>query len=100
VNDVFCHEGLERHRTISDKLLFVAYGSLVRSPRSVRVRGGQCVSGRTDDGVVGTSNGLEISVEPGELFGLLGPNDAGKTTMIKVLRTLLLPTSGSARVLG
>jgi ABC-2 type transport system ATP-binding protein len=44
--------------------------------------------------------GITFSIERGELFGLLGPNGAGKTTTIKMLITLLLPTRGSARVLG
>ncbi len=44
--------------------------------------------------------GVDFCVERGELFGLLGPNGAGKTTTIKMLITLLLPTAGSARVLG
>ncbi len=44
--------------------------------------------------------GVDFAVERGELFGLLGPNGAGKTTTIKMLITLLLPTAGSARVLG
>jgi ABC-2 type transport system ATP-binding protein len=44
--------------------------------------------------------GITFAVGQGELFGLLGPNGAGKTTTIKMLITLLLPTAGSARVLG
>lgn len=44
--------------------------------------------------------GINFEVERGELFGLLGPNGAGKTTTIKMLITLLLPSGGSARVLG
>ena len=44
--------------------------------------------------------GIDFEVPAGELFGLLGPNGAGKTTTIKMLITLLIPTAGSARVLG
>jgi ABC-2 type transport system ATP-binding protein len=43
---------------------------------------------------------MTISVQPGETFGLLGPNGAGKTTAIKMLITLLPPTSGDASVAG
>ena len=44
--------------------------------------------------------GLDMAVPEGEFFGFLGPNGAGKTTTIKVLSTLLSPTSGSVRVNG
>src|SRR5437899_7678167 len=44
--------------------------------------------------------GISFQIEEGELFGLLGPNGAGKTTTIKMLITLLIPTAGTASVLG
>ena len=43
---------------------------------------------------------LTFSVKPGEVFGLLGSNGAGKSTAIRMLCGLLAPTAGSARVLG
>lgn len=43
---------------------------------------------------------LDLSVDEGELFALLGVNGAGKTTTVKMLSCLLSPTDGDARVLG
>ena len=43
---------------------------------------------------------VSFDVDRGELFGFLGPNGAGKTTTIRILSTLLRPTSGVARVAG
>jgi ABC-2 type transport system ATP-binding protein len=44
--------------------------------------------------------GIDMAVEQGEVFGFLGPNGAGKTTTVRMLTTLLRPTSGEARVAG
>jgi len=44
--------------------------------------------------------GISFSVEKGEIFGLLGQNGAGKTTTIKMLITMLAPTSGVCKVFG
>jgi hypothetical protein len=43
-------------------------------------------------------DGISFEVQKGELFGLLGPNEAGKTTTVKMLTTLLILSSGSARI--
>jgi ABC-2 type transport system ATP-binding protein len=45
-------------------------------------------------------NDVSFEVKRSEVFGFLGPNGAGKTTTIKMLTTLLPPTSGEAKVLG
>ncbi len=45
-------------------------------------------------------NGVSFSVNEGEIFGFLGPNGAGKTTTIKMITTLISPTSGDARIFG
>jgi len=43
---------------------------------------------------------IDLSVSSGEVFGFLGPNGAGKSTAVRMLTTLLKPSSGSARVAG
>lgn len=43
---------------------------------------------------------VSMSVRTGEVHGLLGPNGAGKTTLVKVLSTVLLPSAGTATVMG
>lgn len=45
-------------------------------------------------------DGISFEVKVGEVFGLIGPNAAGKTTALRILATLLLPTEGYARILG
>ncbi len=45
-------------------------------------------------------DGIDLRVEPGEVYGFLGPNGAGKSTTVLMLTTLLPPTSGTARVGG
>src|SRR3954470_7083527 len=45
-------------------------------------------------------DGIELQVQPGEIYGFLGPNGAGKSTTVHVLTTLLPPTAGSATVAG
>jgi ABC-2 type transport system ATP-binding protein len=62
-----------------------------RLTRHFRVKGG---------GTVAAVRGLDIDVEAGELVAFLGPNGAGKSTSLRMLTTLLAPTSGTATVAG
>lgn len=43
---------------------------------------------------------MDLSVKSGEIFGFLGPNGAGKTTTVRILCGLMMPTSGTATVVG
>ena len=45
-------------------------------------------------------DGIDLRVDPGEIYGFLGPNGAGKSTTVLMLTTLLPPTAGTARVAG
>jgi len=45
-------------------------------------------------------NGIDLRVAPGEIYGFLGPNGAGKSTTVRMLTTLLAPTSGDALIMG
>lgn len=51
-------------------------------------------------GNVRAVDGVDFDVNAGEIFGFVGPNGAGKTTTIKMLNTLIAPTSGTAQVAG
>jgi ABC-2 type transport system ATP-binding protein len=51
-------------------------------------------------GAVEAVAGVDLDVKKGEIFGFLGPNGAGKTTTLRMLSTLLPPTSGEATVAG
>ena len=45
-------------------------------------------------------NNVNITLQPGQITGLLGPNGSGKTTLIKTINGLLTPSSGEIRILG
>ncbi|MBM3332970.1 ABC transporter ATP-binding protein [candidate division WOR-3 bacterium] len=44
--------------------------------------------------------GISFDIKPGEVFGLIGPNGSGKTTTLRIVSTLLRPTSGTVSVFG
>lgn len=51
-------------------------------------------------GIVRAVDGVSFEAKPGEIFGLLGANGAGKTTLMRMLSTVLSPTSGYATIAG
>src|SRR6185436_7780574 len=60
----------------------------------------RCESVIREFGGVAAVNGVDLDVEAGEIYGFLGPNGAGKSTTVRMLCTLLAPTSGRASVAG
>src|SRR5688572_16654173 len=55
---------------------------------------------RKEYGPLVAVEGISFSLEPGDIFGFIGSNGAGKTTTIRMLSTLLEPTSGTATING
>lgn len=51
-------------------------------------------------GEVKAVDGVDLRIPKGEIYGFLGPNGAGKSTLVRMLITLLMPTAGSAKVVG
>src|ERR671916_2943408 len=67
-----------------------------RLPNGIEVEG----LVREFKGGIRAVDGIDLRVEPGEIYGFLGPNGAGKSTTVLMLTTLLPPTAGTARVAG
>ena len=81
----------------------LAKPSPLSAPRAILQIQDLCVEyrhGRSREAVKRAVNGLNLSVEPGEVFGFLGPNGAGKTTTMNVLLGFLNATSGDAYLFG
>lgn len=55
---------------------------------------------KTDASETTVVNGISFTCEPGKIFSLLGPNGAGKTTTLRMLSTLIKPTSGKIEIAG
>ena len=60
----------------------------------------QCTGLCKQYGAFPALNGLTLSIMPGRIVGLLGPNGSGKTTAIKLLNGLIQPTEGTVRIDG
>jgi sodium transport system ATP-binding protein len=67
---------------------------------AIETRGLTKVYATPHEGTVEALRGLDLRCERGEIFGLLGANGAGKTTTLRILATILSPTSGQATVDG
>ncbi len=60
----------------------------------------EAVGLRKSFGSIHAVDGIDLTLQPGRIYGLLGPNGSGKTTLIRLLAGLARPTAGEARILG
>lgn len=60
----------------------------------------QAIGLRKDFGPIHAVDGIDLALEPGRIYGLLGPNGSGKTTLIRLLAGLAKASAGEARILG
>src|SRR3954454_22772554 len=101
--------GTSRATTVSAAVFFRFTGELntaqrrtLRPLHSARAMATVETSGleRVFKGGIYAARRIDLTADPGELYGFLGPNAAGKSTTVRMLVTLLRPTGGSARVAG
>jgi ABC-2 type transport system ATP-binding protein len=69
----------------------------LRKQFTVRVRAGRL---RRERRSVAAVDGVDLSIEQGELVGYIGPNGAGKSTTLKMMTGILTPSGGAVRVCG
>lgn len=92
------HPAFRRHAAVSgDGLIVVSRLTKIFRPLQLRLRSLRPV--RRQDAVCALRD-VSLTVQRGEIFGLVGTNGAGKTTLLKILATLILPTSGRALLGG
>jgi ABC-2 type transport system ATP-binding protein len=70
------------------------------SRRKAEVSGGNGANGASHVKQVVAVDNVSLSVQRGEIFGILGPNGSGKSTLIRCISTLLVPDSGQVTVFG
>ena len=88
-------------RRVKPKALFYRVGGMARQRETVAENSIEVETlVREYKGGLRAVDGIDLRVDPGEIYGFLGPNGAGKSTTVLMLTTLLPPTSGSARVAG
>ncbi len=94
---MFCVRGLRVWRVCSDP---ESSGRCPNIALAIETQNLNKTYGVDSDGTAVGLLDLSLSVEEGQIFGLVGPNGSGKTTTLKLLLGLIFPTSGSAKVLG